>query len=473
MAAGPNTSSRTTLTLIDGAQIVVPDSLELITPYVLREQEDWFEDEIKFLRRVLRPGQTAVDIGANYGVYTASIARAVGPTGSVWAFEPATETASYLADTIAANAFTQVVLERSALSRVPGTATLNLTPHSELNSLVRGGMQAATTETVRLVTLDDCMASYGWQQIDFVKIDAEGEEMNILEGGGKFLASQSPLIQYEIKDGNSVHLELVEAFRKLGYVSYQLVPGLDALVPFRAGSAADGFLLNLFCCKDDQAAQLAARGHLLREMDLTKTWKDRVRGVFGSPRGDWRQMLTRMPYGRTLAPAWNKTLEGGESRDVESALSDYAGSREKKAPLASRFRALEASFATLTAVCAREPTYLRLGSLARVARDWGARHVAVDALNRLCNAIIRDSHCDASEPFLAPGSRFDTLIPGEPLGDWVLAGVLEELELQSAFSSFYTGVASKPRLEAIHKLGFASPEMQRRLALVNQRFSLP
>jgi FkbM family methyltransferase len=465
-------SSRTTLTLVDGVRIVVPDSLELITPYVLREQEDWFEDEIKFLRRVLRPGQTAIDIGANYGVYTASIARAVGPTGSVWAFEPATETASYLTETIAANAFTNVVLEQSALSRAPGTATLSLTPHAELNTLVRGAAHGSASETVRLVTLNDCMTSYGWQQIDFVKIDAEGEELNILEGGGKFFASQSPLVQYEIKEGKVVHLELLEAFRKLGYASYQLVPGLDALVPFRTDSAPDGFLLNLFCCKDDQAVRLAARGHLLREKDLAKTWKDRVSGLTGAPRGDWQQMLARMPYSRNLAPAWKKTVEGGESRDVERALSDYALSREVRTPLAMRWRALEACFKTLAAICASEPTYLRLASLARVARDWGAREVAADALSRLCNAIFRDRQCDPTEPFLAPGSRFDTLNPGESMADWVLACALEELERLSTFSSFYTGVASKPRLEAIRELGFASPEVQRRLALVNQRFSL-
>ncbi len=46
----------TVITLVDGAQIVVPDSLDLITPYVLQEQQDWFEDEIKFLRRLLQPG---------------------------------------------------------------------------------------------------------------------------------------------------------------------------------------------------------------------------------------------------------------------------------------------------------------------------------------------------------------------------------------------------------------------------------
>src|SRR5215470_15490642 len=99
-----------TLPLVDGTQVVVPDSLDLITPYVLREQQDWFEDEIKFLRRLLKPGDKVIDIGANYGVYTLSMARTVGPEGRVWAFEPASGTASLLAEGIAANGFAHVNL---------------------------------------------------------------------------------------------------------------------------------------------------------------------------------------------------------------------------------------------------------------------------------------------------------------------------------------------------------------------------
>ena len=111
-----------TLTMVDDVRVVVPDSLDLITPYVLLEQQDWFEDQIKFLRRLLQPGQAVIDIGANYGVYSLSMARAVGPTGRVWAFEPASETAKLLAEAIASNGFSQVILERSALSKHCGTA---------------------------------------------------------------------------------------------------------------------------------------------------------------------------------------------------------------------------------------------------------------------------------------------------------------------------------------------------------------
>jgi hypothetical protein len=75
--------STTTITLDDGMRIIVPDSLNMITTYVLQEQEDWFEDEIKFLRKLVQPGHKVVDIGANYGVYTLTLARLVGSMGYV------------------------------------------------------------------------------------------------------------------------------------------------------------------------------------------------------------------------------------------------------------------------------------------------------------------------------------------------------------------------------------------------------
>lgn len=123
-------TATTTITLVDGVRIVVPDSLHLITPYVLTEQRDWFEDEIRFLRRLLQPGQRTIDIGANYGVYTLTMARTVGASGCVWAFEPASSTAALLADGIAANAFAQVVLDRSAVSSACGSAQLALNQHA-------------------------------------------------------------------------------------------------------------------------------------------------------------------------------------------------------------------------------------------------------------------------------------------------------------------------------------------------------
>lgn len=450
------------LALVDGVKVVVPSALNLMTPYVLCEQHDWFEDEVRFLRHLLKPGQKVIDIGANYGVYTLPMARTVGPTGHVWCFEPASTTAGYLAQSIATNGFAHVSLEKSALSSASGTAQLNLNDNAELNELVRGGNAAGLTETVPLITLDECLERHDWRDITFLKIDAEGEEAKILLGGRRFFAELSPLIEYEVKAGHDVHLDLVEAFAALGYRSYRLVPGLNLLVPFSTQATPDGYLLNLFCCKADRAELLAAQGYLVEALPEP---------VPASPdRYHWRQTLAKLPYGRQLAGQWEETVKVGQSAEVESALALFLQSQDASLPAAERFACLHASLQKLNGA---PPSYLRLGSLARVARAYGARTIAVNALAQLCSAIRLRGQVDLSEPFLVPAARFEQTVPGEKIGNWILAAALEEAESLTFFSSYYSGISAKPRLELICNLGFASAEMQRRLSLVKQRFPLP
>ena len=468
--------NRTVLTLIDGARIVVPDCVDLITPYVLREQGDWFEDEIKFVRRALDSGQRAIDIGANYGVYTLSMARAVGAAGKVWAFEPASATAEFLAASIAENTFGHVVLERSALSSTFGTASLSLNRDAELNALEHGGTVTGASETVRLVTLDERAAFHQWRDIDFVKIDAEGEELNILRGGIQFFANHSPLVQYEIKAGNELHMELVEAFAQQGYRSYRLVPGLDLLAAIDANTALDGYQLNLFCCKPDRAARLEAKGLLVEPsraaLPIRRAEMDRV---MPDSRYHWPHTLTKLPYGRMLANQWHQTLAAGngDAGTINAtALAWHAFARDVSQPAPKRFAALCAAFIELQTLCDQTPTHLRLLSLARVAREAGARTMAVQALGRFLNRLKERREVDAGEPFLAPGARFDSVAPGAEIGNWVLAAALEEFEQNSAFSSFYTGASAQQRVSTICDLGFASDEMHRRRKLLEQRFGV-
>ena len=131
---------------------------------------------------------------------------------------------------------------------------------------------------------------------------------------------------------------------------------------------------------------------------------------------------------------------------------------------------MNASFTLLTSICERQPDHLRLASLARVAADYGARAVSVNALQQLATAVFQKTPLSLDEPFLAPGERFDSIPPGEAFVNWLLASVLEQLERLGAYSSFYTGNATRQRLELIKNLGFSSPEMERRLHLVKTRF---
>lgn len=462
-----------TLSLIDGARIVVPNSLSLMTPYVLLEQQDWFEDEIRFLRQCLEPGSKVIDIGANYGIYTLCMAKAVGDQGSVWAFEPSSTCTALLAAGIEANGFRNVIVEQSAVSRACGMGRLALNDNAELNALIRTENVAQASESVPVVTLDECLQRYGWRDIDFLKIDAEGEEANIVAGGRRFLAELSPLVQYEVKVDDGFHLELVRAFSEIGYRSYRLVPGLGTLVPFDTDSIPDRYLLNLFCCKPARAAQLAARGFLLdRAAGSSPSATEVAERLRSLPSGDgytW-QALTQFPYGTELATTWEDAEPADDRSGVEDAITCYIASQDDRLSSRERFEALKAAFESLTSLCARPDRYLRLASLARAAGDYGARSAAVGALQQLATPILQRAEINLSEPFLAPSARFDSLRVGDVLVNWLLASVLEPLEQLSSYSSFFPGNSARRRLELIAGLGFASPEMERRLDLVRTRF---
>lgn len=466
----------TVLRIPGDVSVVVPDSLDLITCYVLREQQDWFEDEIRFVRELLRPGQTAVDIGANYGLFTLSIAKAVGPAGRVWAFEPASTTARTLAESLEINGFQQVVLDCRAVSDHAGTEQLTINGHSECNALVRGADATGNTESVSLVTLDEAMREHRWTAVDFVKIDAEGEEAAIIRGGREFLKAQSPLIQYEIKAGQYHNLELVRSFSAIGYESYRLVPGLGALVPFNVDEIADAYLLNLYCCKPDRAAMLAAAGRLVLAHD-TQGASHALRvdhllhgGAAMSSYG-WRKTLTRFPYGRALSETWQKTASLGRSGEVEKALALHAISHDEQHPIAQRCIALATGLKLMLRAVDTQTNYLRRSSLARIAQEFGARQVAVKALDELIDGAMTQHRLDISEPFLTSSIRHDQVDPKNAIADWVVCSSLEELERNSSYSSFYAPHESAQRLTMIRDLGYGSPEMSRRLELIEKRFA--
>lgn len=473
------TSART-VQLVDGTLLVVPDSPHVLSTYVLQEQGDWFEDEIKFLRQLVQPGQRVVDIGANYGVYALSLARRVGPTGQVWAFEPASDTARLLAEAISANGTSWVQLETLALSDHEGTAWLCKPGQSELNSLAptadqEGGQaQGGDGEAVGLTTLDACSERFGWGEIDLLKIDAEGEERRILSGGQRLFRETSPLVMFELKEGVRLHLELIESFLALGYRCFKLVPGLGALVPFDPASGVDGFLLNLFAAKADRAAALAASGWLVEAVALEEGRQvASAQPASGPPQErDWLpalEALEALPYGRALAPLWHGRSAAPGAADHRAALAAWVESRTGSLPLGRRWEALRRSYSLLCQLCQADAPACRCATLTRVALDLGERERAIGALALLHASLGRDGQAALGEPFLAPHPAYDTRDPqGRPLV-WLESAALEAEECFGSFSSFFIGAAALPRLRRLSALGMASPAMERRLQLVQSR----
>jgi FkbM family methyltransferase len=143
----------------------------------------------------LQPGDTALDIGASCGAITALLARAVGPSGQVFSFEPANRAHRLLRQTIEANGLTNVVAEKLAVSDRKGTATFaefRFSPQHqykwlpEASSLFAPRIAAdhpgAYAETsVETIPLDDYFRDYD-RSIRVIKIDVEGFEVEVLKG---------------------------------------------------------------------------------------------------------------------------------------------------------------------------------------------------------------------------------------------------------------------------------------------------
>jgi hypothetical protein len=241
----------------------------------------------------------------------------------------------------------------------------------------------------------------------------------------------------------------------------------------------DGYLLNLFACKQDRADALAEQGFLAHgsivatQVKKTGFLSGMLSRFTDRVAYDWHYSLVSLPYGKQLVGIWKLTMKESDSgAELAEALSQYAMSRDASLSASQRFAALSKSFSMFASLTRGGPKGLRLASLARAAADMGERVVAVEALQRLCNEIYEKKTVDLSEPFLAPSPRFDTIVPRDSIGDWVMAAGLEELERFGAFSSFYTRDTTLGRLDAIRTLGFASDEMQRRAVLIRQRFKL-
>ncbi|HEY1258345.1 MAG TPA: FkbM family methyltransferase [Stellaceae bacterium] len=150
----------------------------------------------------LPPGGTALDIGANLGEWTVPLARAVGPTGHVLAVEPAPRSAAALDKTLAANALRHAQVVRCAVGERDGSAEFAVplvTSARADTGTARIGAASAGHEAVEveLRRLDTLVADWRLDRIDLVKIDVEGHERRVLDGGAGSLARFRPVLVIE------------------------------------------------------------------------------------------------------------------------------------------------------------------------------------------------------------------------------------------------------------------------------------
>lgn len=213
--------------------------LPLYDRYVTRSMLAYGEyspEEAELLATCLRPGDTAVDVGANLGTLTLAMARAVGPTGSVVALEPQSMLHACLLETLAASAVTWVDARRQAAGAARGSARIPVGDPTRPGNY--GGVALASGkdgEPVEVVRLDDL----GLRSCRLIKIDVEGREADVLAGATATIDRFRPVLVVEC-DRPGSH-ERIDAFlRRYGYAIHAHEPRLFAPRNHR-GCAVDLF----------------------------------------------------------------------------------------------------------------------------------------------------------------------------------------------------------------------------------------
>jgi FkbM family methyltransferase len=133
-----------------------------------------------------KPGDTIFDVGAHIGIYTLRAHNYIGSSGYVYAFEPDPENFSLLQKNVAINNLENVKTLNYALSDHQGKLMFFKDPKNT-------GMCSATlkkgksTFVAKTITLDFFMREYNIREVNFLKIDVEGHEYEVLNGGKSFL----------------------------------------------------------------------------------------------------------------------------------------------------------------------------------------------------------------------------------------------------------------------------------------------
>lgn len=166
---------------------------------------DSFEkNEIEFVTKFLHRDMTVLDIGAHQGLYSLIASRLVGPLGRVFAFEPSPRERRALRLNLTLNLRRNVAVEPLALAEKQGSAEFFVVQGSQTgcNSLRPPDVFGATRRiVVPVTTLDRWISQKQILSVDFIKLDVEGAELQVLHGAENLLKRRPrPVILAEVQD---------------------------------------------------------------------------------------------------------------------------------------------------------------------------------------------------------------------------------------------------------------------------------
>ena len=152
-------------------------------PPVAMAMGEYEEQTTSLFERTLKPGMVMLDVGAHVGYFSLLAARLVGSEGKVFSFEPDPINYDLLVQNIELNQYGNIFPVNSAVGDKVGSLTLFQTAlDNGRHSTYHHGLPESGSVEVAVSTLDAFLDARDWPDIDLVKVDVEGAEMDVLRG---------------------------------------------------------------------------------------------------------------------------------------------------------------------------------------------------------------------------------------------------------------------------------------------------
>jgi FkbM family methyltransferase len=187
-------------------------------------------------------GQVVLDAGAYCGETTLDMAKKVGSTGRVFAFEPDASSRRWLEKNIAASGLTNITVVPKGLWSVTTTMDLHATgaPDSALTPTDEAPATEGTTMQIEVLSPRDAFALMGCVP-DFVKMDIEGAEVEVVEAMLPFLAGARPrfaIASYHLRDGQRTSELISPMLQRAGFAVETGYPHHQTTWAWRDGAVA-------------------------------------------------------------------------------------------------------------------------------------------------------------------------------------------------------------------------------------------
>lgn len=176
---------------------------------------------VRFLMKQDLRGTTALDVGANRGVYSYWLSKQVGPNGHVIAFEPQPELAEYLCDLKRSFRLDNLSIENIGSSNKSGTGNLRRGWVGDIGAVLcqhtATTPDGTSTIPVEVDTIDNRLAAYGSPAVSFIKCDVEGHELRVFQGARETITRHRPTLLFECHHDECKEGSLFSFLRNLGY----------------------------------------------------------------------------------------------------------------------------------------------------------------------------------------------------------------------------------------------------------------